>query len=146
YIRADLCFFQAEDGIRDFHVTGVQTCALPISRVSPDATVWLVVLEPPPPSPGRFSGTKLLPDSDSRVPMKMRLGFVMPLASARAETESPYFLAIEPSGSPDLTMWKPDAELPPLPPPEGLVNFWPTRMRLGLSRLFALAMAATVAL
>src|SRR5690606_40601118 len=26
-------FFQAEDGIRDFHVTGVQTCALPISRV-----------------------------------------------------------------------------------------------------------------
>src|SRR5690606_40984066 len=26
-------FFQAEDGIRDFHVTGVQTCALPISFV-----------------------------------------------------------------------------------------------------------------
>src|SRR5437870_6511327 len=25
-------FFQAEDGIRDGHVTGVQTCALPISR------------------------------------------------------------------------------------------------------------------
>src|SRR5690606_27774587 len=24
-------FFQAEDGIRDFHVTGVQTCALPIT-------------------------------------------------------------------------------------------------------------------
>src|SRR5690606_5443071 len=23
-------FFQAEDGIRDFHVTGVQTCALPV--------------------------------------------------------------------------------------------------------------------
>src|SRR5690606_40574888 len=28
---ASLFFFQAEDGIRDFHVTGVQTCALPIS-------------------------------------------------------------------------------------------------------------------
>src|SRR5256885_7906540 len=29
-----LCFFffQAEDGIRDYKVTGVQTCALPISR------------------------------------------------------------------------------------------------------------------
>src|SRR5690606_13312613 len=27
-------FFQAEDGIRDFHVTGVQTCALPISHVA----------------------------------------------------------------------------------------------------------------
>src|SRR5207253_7567374 len=27
-------FFQAEDGIRDGHVTGVQTCALPISAKS----------------------------------------------------------------------------------------------------------------
>src|SRR5690606_40185447 len=27
-------FFQAEDGIRDFHVTGVQTCALPISMLT----------------------------------------------------------------------------------------------------------------
>src|SRR5690348_18180758 len=26
-------FFQAEDGIRDGRVTGVQTCALPISRI-----------------------------------------------------------------------------------------------------------------
>src|SRR5260370_36647318 len=26
-------FFQAEDGIRDSSVTGVQTCALPISRI-----------------------------------------------------------------------------------------------------------------
>ena len=26
-------FFQAEDGIRDYKVTGVQTCALPISRM-----------------------------------------------------------------------------------------------------------------
>src|SRR5256885_13313786 len=28
-------FFQAEDGIRDYKVTGVQTCALPISRTPP---------------------------------------------------------------------------------------------------------------
>src|SRR5437870_12341988 len=27
-------FFQAEDGIRDGHVTGVQTCALPISPLA----------------------------------------------------------------------------------------------------------------
>src|SRR5690606_40471968 len=33
------CFFQAEDGIRGFHVTGVQTCALPISRHRPAG--WL---------------------------------------------------------------------------------------------------------
>src|ERR1022692_4996103 len=26
-------FFQAEDGIRDYKVTGVQTCALPISEI-----------------------------------------------------------------------------------------------------------------
>src|SRR2546426_9800352 len=34
-------FFQAEDGIRDYKVTGVQTCALPIS----------VTLDPAPPQP-----------------------------------------------------------------------------------------------
>src|SRR3712207_7034846 len=28
-------FFQAEDGIRDIGVTGVQTCALPISLMKP---------------------------------------------------------------------------------------------------------------
>src|SRR5256885_11041327 len=30
----DFFFFQAEDGIRDYKVTGVQTCALPISFFS----------------------------------------------------------------------------------------------------------------
>src|SRR5437016_6537927 len=30
-------FFQAEDGIRDWSVTGVQTCALPIFRLELDA-------------------------------------------------------------------------------------------------------------
>src|SRR5438876_1293967 len=32
-------FFQAEDGIRDGRVTGVQTCALPISKM---ATSWTI--------------------------------------------------------------------------------------------------------
>src|SRR5690606_40300484 len=32
YVFIFFFFFQAEDGIRDFHVTGVQTCALPISE------------------------------------------------------------------------------------------------------------------
>src|SRR5690606_39717700 len=38
-ILGSLCyifFFQAEDGIRDFHVTGVQTCALPICMLPRD--------------------------------------------------------------------------------------------------------------
>src|SRR5690606_39762709 len=39
-------FFQAEDGIRDFHVTGVQTCALPISIIElADALGLRVVAE-----------------------------------------------------------------------------------------------------
>src|SRR2546430_8062531 len=33
YIMSLFFFFQAEDGIRDLTVTGVQTCALPISPV-----------------------------------------------------------------------------------------------------------------
>src|SRR5437762_14038485 len=41
-------FFQAEDGIRDTSVTGVQTCALPISRRSRrwslGTSVWIAVL------------------------------------------------------------------------------------------------------
>src|SRR5690606_9193114 len=35
-VKYYICFFfRAEDGIRVFHVTGVQTCALPISVASP---------------------------------------------------------------------------------------------------------------
>src|SRR5256885_6594411 len=36
-------FFQAEDGIRDYKVTGVQTCALPIFAASTSPTVIQVV-------------------------------------------------------------------------------------------------------
>src|SRR5690625_5680736 len=41
-VRVYFFFFQAEDGIRDGHVTGVQTCALPIL---PHARVVLRPLE-----------------------------------------------------------------------------------------------------
>src|SRR5437868_11882791 len=41
-------FFQAEDGIRDRNVTGVQTCALPIFPFAVGATT---ILWPGPPSP-----------------------------------------------------------------------------------------------
>src|SRR5690625_3043513 len=37
-----LCFFQAEDGIRDGHVTGVQTCALPI--LISDANMAIIII------------------------------------------------------------------------------------------------------
>src|SRR3712207_6249685 len=39
--RLHCFFFQAEDGIRDIGVTGVQTCALPISWVSEVEGYWL---------------------------------------------------------------------------------------------------------
>src|SRR5690606_39343888 len=40
-------FFQAEDGIRGFHVTGVQTCALPIcDQRQPEVQVYYQILEP----------------------------------------------------------------------------------------------------
>src|SRR5258706_9898857 len=35
-------FFQAEDGIRDWSVTGVQTCALPIWSNSSPFAPWIV--------------------------------------------------------------------------------------------------------
>src|ERR1039457_7123867 len=38
-------FFQAEDGIRDYKVTGVQTCALPISSFRIAAGTRLAELE-----------------------------------------------------------------------------------------------------
>src|SRR5690606_40927541 len=38
-VYPDRAFFcQAEEGIRDFHVTGVQTCALPIY---PEEVIWV---------------------------------------------------------------------------------------------------------
>src|SRR5439155_3680663 len=38
-------FFQAEDGIRDGHVTGVQTCALPISGKSTTIKILTTLLQ-----------------------------------------------------------------------------------------------------
>src|SRR3989442_5948803 len=58
-------FFQAEDGIRDADVTGVQTCALPIyatravvalCAAHPGPAPVLVEWEPHPPAPSSRSG------------------------------------------------------------------------------------------
>src|SRR6266496_5176541 len=50
-------FFQAEDGIRDLYVTGVQTCALPISE--DPRVVVAVVLDRP--AKGIYGGTVAAP-------------------------------------------------------------------------------------
>src|SRR5438876_11817475 len=39
-MKFDIFFFQAEDGIRDGRVTGVQTCALPILFRTDLGTLW----------------------------------------------------------------------------------------------------------
>src|SRR2546430_12660223 len=54
-------FFQAEDGIRDLTVTGVQTCALPISSTweSPDGDLPRVHLRGCPPAAERARGAQV---------------------------------------------------------------------------------------
>src|SRR6266511_5788644 len=47
-------FFQAEDGIRDFHVTGVQTCALPISELRLEQSGRFLTLDGPDRLAGRL--------------------------------------------------------------------------------------------
>src|SRR6478735_1221909 len=52
-------FFQAEDGIRDYKVTGVQTCALPIwaEGAHADSLLWGENAARPSCSPTRLPGT-----------------------------------------------------------------------------------------
>src|SRR2546430_12679115 len=45
-------FFQAEDGIRDLTVTGVQTCALPICRRAPGSPARAERISRVAPAPG----------------------------------------------------------------------------------------------
>src|SRR2546422_1277813 len=68
-------FFQAEDGIRDVAVTGVQTCALPICdrgpvRRGPDvlgcAGGSAATLRPPPPRGGRSGERRVGEEGRSR--------------------------------------------------------------------------------
>src|SRR5687768_18490373 len=66
--------FQAEDGIRDVAVTGVQTCALPISNH------------------GKQTGTPprmALPDANTAYGLMERAGFVSP-AGIHSQTWAPY--------------------------------------------------------
>src|SRR2546426_3784829 len=61
-------FFQAEDGIRDYKVTGVQTCALPISKILMNTAFtsgslmrmrkafFTCSAEAPPPTSRKFAG------------------------------------------------------------------------------------------
>src|SRR5258707_3240640 len=79
-----LIFFQAEDGIRDIGVTGVQTCALPILRYGnqlPEQIEGLIVrLKAEKPHWGARKIRELLVrrlDGDIRVPAKSTIHAVL---------------------------------------------------------------------
>src|SRR5690606_40443486 len=55
-------FFQAEDGIRDFHVTGVQTCALPIFLAKTKKIVVVALAQARRESADRENGVPRLSD------------------------------------------------------------------------------------
>src|SRR5256885_12451992 len=82
-VLLSLFFFQAEDGIRDYKVTGVQTCALPIFTLSvptekENATTTTIELTPPSgftidsfqPTPGWRRDVKSTGSGDSAVVTK----------------------------------------------------------------------------
>src|SRR2546426_5189654 len=71
-------FFQAEDGIRDYKVTGVQTCALPISLI-------LELDLGPERAPGGSRGPVLRPCSRTRGQIPGVSPGVVPVARAHAQ-------------------------------------------------------------
>src|SRR3989440_6135870 len=71
-------FFQAEDGIRDLIVTGVQTCALPISIPSLDAASPSTRRWPPPKFPTIRIGFAIAS------PLSMLQGMPIPATAALA--------------------------------------------------------------
>src|SRR2546430_13524034 len=77
-LSSSFFFFQAEDGIRDLTVTGVQTCALPISSARRCLTCQCST-SPPKPSCSRH----VVPDRNilgfDKVFLSLRDGFVLVL-------------------------------------------------------------------
>src|SRR5256885_8953138 len=63
-LLAGVFFFQAEDGIRDYKVTGVQTCALPI--YGQQQACEIVELERVLAAGGRESGFHSIPNDENR--------------------------------------------------------------------------------
>src|SRR5204862_4143847 len=65
-------FFQAEDGIRDLYVTGVQTCALPISYLNRERSWWRFGRDvaDQDPAPGIQVGLELAEHADASVRLR----------------------------------------------------------------------------
>src|SRR5207302_7917217 len=83
-----LFFFQAEDGIQFFHVTGVQTCALPIptlGRGGEPTAGRRTVGSPPRPSVGSAFGSFLSSRSTSAISLSQSRSFSIPATTPRSE-------------------------------------------------------------
>src|SRR3989449_2882676 len=67
-LQKNFFFFQAEDGIRDVAVTGVQTCALPISHALPMYAALLIAPPLAAQQTGTVSGTVVAVESGAPLP------------------------------------------------------------------------------
>src|SRR5690625_2819419 len=128
-------FFQAEDGIRDGHVTGVQTCALPISPVPP------VPEQPPPPPPAPPVPARPPPQSHLAVPAPPPPPPPEPLVP---RSPSPPFIAVkftpekEPARLVGAVALGPGSPLLPSPPlPPAPLVFWPPQLPTPQSQLLS---------
>src|SRR6266496_454430 len=92
-------FFQAEDGIRDLYVTGVQTCALPISVLSSGGGTRIFTL---PPALPNYASLGLATSLERRKPRRYPINIAAVIGPLETVSELRMTL---PTG------WK--AELPP---------------------------------
>src|SRR3712207_8959137 len=89
-----LFFFQAEDGIRDIGVTGVQTCALPIWRLPwryRSALSRRLLTMPRSMEATCSSGTLSTPEGRAAISTSLSLAMIMRMGEVRAA--SPAFMA-----------------------------------------------------
>src|SRR5215475_7893976 len=118
-------FFQAEDGIRDFHVTGVQTCALPITGAQLVLNTGAVV--PLRVEHGRdLSGSLVLQATGT-------YAVVFTGRGGREVAHGPDFpITVEPDVPPQVTVLLPGSELEVDPEQEVLLR-WEASDDYGLS-------------
>src|SRR2546422_9541055 len=102
-------FFQAEDGIRDVAVTGVQTCALPISRRIESNPLWNFIYGG---SPGDPCDVEAAAESLREIP----LDFILWRSRNSHRSDLAYDPVLERQGTKQL--------LKPLPWNERLIRNW----------------------
>src|SRR3989454_7452209 len=91
-----LFFFQAEDGIRDYKVTGVQTCALPILRYEAQRAAALLGLHER--TREREGGGSRGAASEELTPTRLVHDVVLPGWSASYPTELTNRSSADPAG------------------------------------------------